>query len=430
MYEMYEEISCRRARFNGRGWRVWRFLLSLPVLLRRGWAFPYKKRFLKRLVNTYHGNRINLALTFRGKYSDLQIRWIALKAVGVYVRNTLLYNGPKMWRGYDVYNAEALERALAQKKGVVVAGQHLGPQRYSFVEIAATGLPTLCAITQDFVDTAQGWLDRVERDLGAGPEVEAIRRIRLQAVEEPTSALKMMRALRRGEAVMFDMDGNIGVGGEEKTLQSSMELSFLGRQVHVRRGVAYLGYRSGAPILPVIVLWGRGGRPEIHFFEPLMAEEEESLEVFSERALKILYGLLEEVLTTRPEQWEMWSYFYKWLTPPAKLEDREAGAPVVDLELVALRESLEKSPDVRLGIRPELAFVMRIRGRYLFVDSLNFRFFFVSDVTRRLLRILYRGSTLTRIVRTVGAEFSQDAVLRELARFRALRLLEQHAVAV
>ena len=66
---------------------------------------------------------------------------------------------------------------------------------------------------------------------------------------------------------------------------------------------------------------------------------------------------------------------------------------------------------------------MRIRRKYLFVDSLNFRFFEVSSVTPKLLRLLHHGSTLRRVVREAGGSRSQEAVLRELARFRALKLL-------
>lgn len=416
---MNREVSRKLVLANHWMFRALRLFRYSPTLISRGLASPGKKAFLKRLVNTYFGDCINLSLVFGETRSPLRLRWLALRTVGTYLRNTALYSAPKMWRGFDVYNEGALERALALGKGVVVAGQHLGPQRYSFTEIGARGLQVLSAMTQEFIEEGREWLQRVERDLGTGPQVDAVRKLTLLAVEEPTCALKMMRALRRQQAVMFDLDGNIGVGGEERTLQGSMLLTFLGRQVHVRHGVAYLGYRSGAPILPVISLWGRRGRPELHYFEPIVAHEGESLEKFTERCLEEVYSLLAAAVLEQPEQWEMWPHFYKWLRSPERLDP--SG---LERETEKLLIELERSPQLPVGIRPNSTWVMRIRGRYLLVDMRSFRFFFVSPATRKLLKHLSTGSTLERVVRQLERSQPRDMTLRDLARFRLLNLME------
>ncbi len=420
---MYDATSRTLARGNGRMSRAWRLVRSSPTLIARGLAYPEKRTFVKKLVNTYHEDCINLSLVFPGR-RPWRLRWLALRAVGVYLHNTVLYNAPRMWRGFDVYNADALARALAHGKGVVVAGQHLGPQRYSFSELGTAELKVVAAMTELFIGHATAWVRRVESDLVAGPQVDGVRKVTMLAVEERTCALKMMRALRRQEAVMFDLDGNIGVGGEERTLEGSILLSFLGRQVHVRHGVAYLGYRSGAPVLPVIALWGARGRPEMHYFEPILAHEGESLAEFSQRCLKEIYGLLEAVVLEHPAQWEMWPHFFKWLPPPARLGELDPDSTVLAGETEALASLLERTPGSPVAVKPENAFVMRIRGKNLFVDAVNHRYFFVSPPTRKLLKRLHAGSTLGRIVREVGRGRTRDAVLLDLARFRLLNLLE------
>ena len=420
---MYRAVSQKIRPENARGRRLVRLLRCSPILIRRGVEFRGKKAVLGRLINTYYGNCINLSLVFRSR-GRWRLRWLALRAVGTYVHNTVLYNAPNMWRGFDVYNEEALDSALAHGKGVVVAGQHLGPQRYSFAELGAKGIKVVAAMTEQFVEDAEEWVRRINSDLGAGPQVDAVNRVAILAVEKPTCALTMVRALRRGEAVMFDIDGNIGVGGEERTLAGSKLLQFLGREVHVRQGVAYLGYRSGAPVLPLIALWGSSGRPELHYFEPLIAREDESLEEFTDRCLEDLYARLEEVVRERPDQWEMWPHFYKWLTSPEKLAVRDNAPRGTGHDAERLLSMMERSPQAPFSVRPEDAYIMRIRGRNLLIDAKGFRFFFVSPLTGKLMSLLHAGTSFDQVLRKLGPKSSPESIFRELGRLWRLDLLQ------
>ncbi len=406
------------------GGRV-RFLSFSPQLIFRSLRQPRKRVFIQTLVNTYYSNYINLSLVFRRTRSDREIRRLALRAVLTYIRNGALYNVPKAWRGFDLYNPEALDAALASGKGVVVAGQHLGPQRYSFMQIALSGRKLYVAMTEQFIDRAQRWRDRVADDFETGPQVEAVRRVALLPVEEPTCALKMVRALKKGNAVMFDIDGNIGVGSEERTLQETMTLPFLGREIHVRRGVAYLSYRTKAPILPLIPLWGARGRPELHFYDPIFPGDDETREEFEERSLRQIYGLLEQVLLERPDQWEMWPHFFKWLRPPPKLDGTEEAGHRVESLVDRLRDRLECSPDQALRVSPDEAFVLHIRGQRVFIDSRNFRFFLTSPSTEEALHYLHRGTTLGEVTRRLERKYPREATLKELARLELLNLLRQ-----
>ncbi len=405
--------------------RVSRLLRYFPQLIFRSLRHRGKWLFLRSLINTYYSNYINLSLVFRRTRSDWEIRGLALRAVLTYLRNSALYNLPKIWNGFELHNSEALDATLARGKGVVVACQHLGPQRYGFIEIALRGCKVHAAMTEQFIDRGQRWFDQVVEDLEHGPQVEAIDRITLLPVEHRTCALKMVRALRRGEAVMFDVDGNIGVGGEGRTLEETMTLPFLGRKIHVRSGVAYLSYRTGAPIVPLIPLWGTEGQPELHFYDPIIPEENETLEEFAEQSLRQLYGLLEQKLLERPEQWEMWPYFFKWLSPPEKLEQAEDLEDQTESLVARLREALKRSPDQVVRVRPYEAFVLRIRGKRVFVDSRNFRFFLTSSMTEKALELLHRGTTLGEVAQRLERKYPLEVALKELAKLEILNLLIQ-----
>lgn len=421
---MNDSSRVHRLRDNGRLRRLGRLGTSLPRLLWRGLAHRGKRRYFKRLVNTYHGNRINMSLVLRTERSDRQIRRAAFGAVATYVRNSVLYSAPRLWAGFDIYNEEALDRTLGLGKGLIVATQHLGPQRYGFLHIAGRGMSVSAAMTEQFIEQSQGWLDLVHRDLGSGPQVEAADRFTLLAVEEPSCALKMMRALRRNEAVVFDIDGNIGVGGEAKTRDGAPILRFLGREVHVRPGVAYLAYRSGAPILPAIALWSRSGRPELHIHEPLMPAADESQEAFTGRALELLYGQLEEVLRERPEQWEMWPHLFKWMQSPPKLAEDPDRRRHFEQARRWAETILADGGDSHWIVRREDAFVLRVRGKWLFIDARHFRFFVTSSLMARTLDHFYSGPTVDELVRSLGRSAPRDAILDAMARLRLLDLME------
>jgi len=379
--------------------------------------------FWERLKNTYHGNRLNLSIVFHGRRSPREIRRMSRDAVWNFVRNEAEYTVPGVWTGFRIEGREHLEAAMAKEKGVVIACQHLGPQRYVLPELAMLGRPVHAAMTEVFVDRCETWKARVIRDAPDPVVAEAMERVLILPVEEPTCALKMVRALRREEFVIFDVDGNIGVGGEEATREKAHKIDFLGLSVRVRTGVAYLSYRTGAPVVPIIPLWNGAGRPVLKIHAPIEAEQEEGKEAFLHRAVSEIYGILEDQLFATPEQWEMWPQVSKWLKPPAPIGSDAESKAQLEQTISDLERSLEVTPETVLRLREDDAFTLRIRGRTVFVDRLNKRFFLVPERSGPLFERLRRGLTLSELMRRTGPS-AMRATLREVACLRVLNLLE------
>ncbi len=400
-----------------------RLLRRMPKLLQRVGQAPEKRTFLRMLGNTYYSNYINLSLVFRQRWSDRRIRRVARQAVEVYVKNGIEYLTPGQWRGFTIHGQQHLDAALNCGKGLVVACQHLGPQRFSLLTLAQHVPAVHAAVTEVFVERLRDWLARVETDANDGPAAELAQRVHTLAVEEPTCALKMVRALRRGEAVMFDVDGNIGVGGEGRTREAAMPLTFLGREVQVRTGVAYLSHRTGAPILPVLTVWGPDGQPHLEFQPPMSAETEESRDAYCRRVMPRIYGLLEATLLQQPEQWEMWPQLFKWIRPPAPLTGEEAQETLGRLS-GELHQQLQQAPQTWLQVHPHDAFTLRIRDRRLLIDRRNFRFFLSNETGERLVRFLHKGIPLQGLLQRMGKASSPETTLHELARLHMLDLLE------
>ena len=408
-----------------RGWAA--RASGLLGLVREALAHPDKRGFLRSLSNTYGSNYINLSLVFRGELSDRRVRRTALSAVLHYLYNAAHYAAPSFWPGFRVEGAPSGEE-VRPGQGVLFACQHVGPQRFAFVEVAARGWRVNAAMSEAFVERAQAWLAGMRRAARGSPMEAALERVRLlPPVEHPDGPQEMVRALRRGEAVMFDVDGNTGVGGRAATFEEGLPLRFLGRDVHVRTGIARLAFRTGAPIVPLLARWRTLRVPELRFSPAIRPEAGEDIEAFSGRALGALYGLLDRTLREDPAQWEMWSQLARWQRPSEKLDAHALTRSAVRRHVDELRSLAERAPDTWLEVPPQHAHVARVRGRHVLVDPRGFRFFVVPARRAALLERLHRGARLGALVPARGRGPKGDDVVAELARLRALGALELNA---
>ena len=357
------------------------------------------------------------------------MRLAALSAVLHYLYNAAHYAAPAFWPGFHVEDAPEGE-VVRPGQSVLFACQHVGPQRFAFVEVAKRGWRVNAAMSEAFVDRAQAWLARMRRAARGSPMEAALERVHLlPPVEHPDGPQEMVRALRRGEAVMFDVDGNTGLGGRAVTFEEGLPLRFLGRDVHVRTGIARLAFRTGAPIVPLVARWRTPRVPELRFSPAIRPEAGEDIDAFSGRALGALYALLERALREGPAQWEMWSQLARWQRPAQKLDAQALTRGAVRRHVEELRSLAERAPDTWLQVPPQHAHVARVRGRHVLVDPRGFRFFVVPPRGAALLDRLHRGARLGALVPKGRRASAGGEVLEELARLRALGALELPAAA-
>ncbi len=416
----------QRLRFGLR--RVARYVRNAPRVLNHCLRFDQKRQFLDTLQNTYYTNYINLSMAFRETHNDRQIRSLARQAVFNYLTNAVERTFPEIWEGFEVHGLEVLESALALGKGAIVVSQHLGPEQFTFLELATRGYMVNASITENAIPRSNRWIEYIIQNLrGSKHAIDGKKiatNLRIIRVEESSSALKMVRALKRGELVMFNLDGNFGAGDDLRTAQKKVRVRLLGREILARKGAAYLSYKTGAPIVPVIPLWLPGQRPRLTFHEPLVAREGETLEDFCQRTLQQMYSQLESHVLEDPAQWEVWSEFYKWVAPATKIREAEKNGEAARAHYEYFSRALEESPDLPLRVDPRHAFIVRMKRRHVLVDLRNFRFFLVPASTGEVLQLLYRGVTLQSVVADLRRKHAPGQVLKELTRLRVLRLLD------
>lgn len=131
-------------------------------------------------------------------------------------------------------------------------------------------------------------------------------KVNILNAEEPGILLKLAREVKNGRSVVVYLDGNTGSGKPEENTQ----VNFLGRNIEVRKGIPYLSYLTGVPIVPVIQYRKKNYKNVLRLCKPLLATKGQSREEFSEESLQFIYDIFGRHIKSYPDQWEGWNYIH------------------------------------------------------------------------------------------------------------------------
>lgn len=131
--------------------------------------------------------------------------------------------------------------------------------------------------------------------------------------ESPDAALKMSGYLMKNISIAVFADGNTGVGGAYRKDAALARIDFLGQPIFVRRGVGVLSKITRKPIVPLVLYYPDSAllAPVVVFHDPI--DNTEKSADYVDDAMRRLYAVLEEHVRQRPDQWQGWLYFHKFL---------------------------------------------------------------------------------------------------------------------
>jgi KDO2-lipid IV(A) lauroyltransferase len=178
----------------------------------------------------------------RGAYAHLGRTTIETALLPAYSREQVL----GMFDGVDGW--DAMERARAQGKGVLIVSGHLGNWELAGAFVAASGVP-LEAV-------ARG----MENPLFDRYITETRRSIGMAVIHDADAVRRVPRATREGHAVAMLVDQ--GAAG----LASSW-VPFFGRYAKTPRGPAVFALRLGAPVVFATALRQPNGKYVMHYEE-------------------------------------------------------------------------------------------------------------------------------------------------------------------
>ena len=203
----------------------------------------------------------------------------------------------------DVHGREHLEAALAQGRGAIALGFHLGNFLLLPAALGVAGGPVHSLLR--FLDDER--LMNLVRRHSPSFHTELI-----PSLPRREAAKRILRSLRDNRAVLMLAD-NLKRGEIETTL--------FGRPVRTARGVVSLALRARAPVLPVYLVRGYSGRLQLVIEPELDMERSGDLGADVVANTRLIMERLEELVRRYPDQWY-------WLTADLSRQAKPAAADV------------------------------------------------------------------------------------------------------
>jgi lauroyl/myristoyl acyltransferase len=147
--------------------------------------------------------------------------------------------------------------------------------------------------------------------------------MRIYNAEKPDVLLKVARELKAGRSLLVYVDGNTGTGNNAEKLDT---ISFLGQNLHLRKGIGYMSHLSGVPILPIVSYRKPDLLNVLEVGQAIYPNKELSRDDYSQQANQQLYDMFAKILEKYPSQWEGWNYVHKFRTETQNVESNSTKA--------------------------------------------------------------------------------------------------------
>ncbi len=248
-------------------------------------AFHLVKRYRNRVLG-------NLFLAFGDEKDTEEIKKLAKEVFFNFsltpLETTYGYTHPfdKFVLKIEIQGKEHLEKALAQKKGVIGLGLHLGPFTLVGARLSLEGYPFNIIINEGKFPKLWKSIGDYQRRLGQNP-----------FSQQPTSVSvkKSLNALRRNEILYLVAD--------EQQIRGGLPVPFFGQTAYTPPGPAIFSLKTGAPILPMFIIREAGVPRTLQIGSPLEVERTSDERKDTERLTAEFTRVIEEIVRRYPDQW-------------------------------------------------------------------------------------------------------------------------------
>lgn len=204
-------------------------------------------------------------------------------------------NRDNIGRYVKIQNREVLDRALAEKHGVVLVACHMDNWEWLGATLALNGYPMSAVEKPQPNRVYSVFMNELRR--GAGQEIFS---------RGTTEILGCARAMKKGRIVGLVADQD---GGE-----TGIFVPFLGKMASTPQGPVYFARKFKAPIIPVFILRNTDGKGHVLSFGEPVVHRDTGNRVEDDYVATLAYSRqVEEMIKKYPNQW-IW-FQHRWNTP-------------------------------------------------------------------------------------------------------------------
>jgi KDO2-lipid IV(A) lauroyltransferase len=197
----------------------------------------------------------------------------------------------------EIEGRDHLDAALAAGRGVLLVSGHFYANRLAKLHLRREGYPVMSVRNARPPDR---WMGRLGRALLQPRYIQFLHGVIRDEVhtQDPQCTLKIFQRLRSGGIVNVHMDAAFA--------SHRQELPFLGRKRRFGTGLLEIIRLSNCTVLPM-ECHGNQRHVRIRFGAPIGFTPSAGRQEFIENNLPLLKRRLEQMILTRPEEWELWA---------------------------------------------------------------------------------------------------------------------------
>lgn len=189
-------------------------------------------------------------------------------------------------RRFSIEGYEHVERAMAERTGIILALPHFGCWDLGGAWLTLKGTPMTTVVEPLDPPDLYEWFRARREALGLTVHTFG-----------PQTSGRLSAALRAGRLV--------GLVADRDLVGTGVEVEFFGEKTTLPGGPAVLSLRTGAPLCSTIVYQRPGGRGHGVIQAPIEMERTGSLRADVARLTGLLAGELESLIRKAPAQWHM-----------------------------------------------------------------------------------------------------------------------------
>jgi KDO2-lipid IV(A) lauroyltransferase len=248
-------------------------------------AFHLVKRYRIRVLG-------NLSLVFKEEKDLEEIKKLAKEVFFNFSLTPLetlyayIHPFEKFVLKIEIQGKENLQKALAQKRGVIGLGLHLGPFTLVGARLALEGYPFNLIINEGKFPKLWKRLSDYQRKLGQNP---------FPPKPASVSVKKSLNALRRNEILYLVAD--------EQQMQGGLPVPFFGQTAFTPPGPAIFSLKTGAPILPMFIVREAGIPRTLVIGSPVEIERTSNGKKDTELLTAKFTRVIEDIVRQYPSQW-------------------------------------------------------------------------------------------------------------------------------